>query len=77
MLGRLDAGRQPTGMPMLFGGSCSTGFGYNFDVHLLLGPIAELGDIEYPHQERETLQQSQVQAILILSISHNINKEYK
>jgi hypothetical protein len=24
--GRLDAGRQPTGMPMLFGGSCSTGF---------------------------------------------------
>jgi hypothetical protein len=42
MLGQLDAGRQPTGMLMFFGGSCSTGFRYSTAVHLLLGPIAEL-----------------------------------
>jgi hypothetical protein len=41
MLGRLDAGREPTGTPMFFGGSCSTGFRYSFAVHLLLGPVAE------------------------------------
>jgi hypothetical protein len=45
MLGRLDAGRQPTEMPMFFGGTYSTGFRYNVAVHLLLGSIAELGEI--------------------------------
>jgi hypothetical protein len=32
MLGRLDAGRQPTGMPVFLGCSCRTIYWYNFAV---------------------------------------------
>jgi hypothetical protein len=45
LLGRLDAGRQPRGLPIFLGGSCETGESRNFTVHLLFGPIDELGEV--------------------------------
>jgi hypothetical protein len=34
MLGRLDSGRQPTEIPVFFGGGFGSGLGHNFALHL-------------------------------------------